>query len=130
MRFKNCQTAVFTKMPHFFARMEVLQDPETLDMSDFPTLAFAARASAEDNPRFDEAMRGPNAEGFWQASAKEITTLQKINTWTQVPREAGMNVIKSTWAFKIKIFPDTWIHSWLRSDIQGEARDTLLKSLR
>ncbi|GFH50753.1 hypothetical protein CTEN210_07229 [Chaetoceros tenuissimus] len=90
----------------FFARMEVLQDPETLDMSDFPTLAFAARASADDNPRFDEAMRGPNAEGFWQASAKEITTLQKINTWTQVPREAGMNVIKSTWAFKIKRFPD------------------------
>ena len=31
-----------------FARMEVLQDPETFEMNDFPTLAFAARASAED----------------------------------------------------------------------------------
>ncbi|GFH57124.1 predicted protein [Chaetoceros tenuissimus] len=69
----------------FFSRMEVLQDHETLDMSDFPTLTFTAHASTDDNPRLDEAMGGPNAEGFWQASTKEIMTLQKITTWTQLP---------------------------------------------
>jgi len=39
-------------------------------------------------------------------SVKEISTQQKLNSWTQVKREQGMNVIHSTWAYKIKRFPD------------------------
>ena len=37
---------------------------------------------------------------------KELYTLQKIQTWEMVKREPWMNVIQSTWAFKIKRFPD------------------------
>ena len=90
----------------FFANMDALQNPEDLTMDDFPELAFVTKSSQNDNPRFDEAMNGLNSEGFWDASAKEITVLQKIGTWEQVKRTPGMNVIQSTWAFKIKRFPD------------------------
>ena len=90
----------------FFASIDALQDPEDLTMDDFPELAFVTKSSQNDNPRFDEAMNGPNSEGFWEASAKEVATLQNIGTWEQVERKPDMNVIQSTWAFKIKRFPD------------------------
>jgi hypothetical protein len=54
-------------------------------------------------------MNGPNAEGFWEDGAKEISTLQSLNTWTQVKWQSWMNVILSTWDFKIKRFPDGMI---------------------
>ena len=70
-------------------------------------LAFAAKASAEDNPKWNEAMNGPNAEGFWDAMCKEVTTLtDQKDAWDVVLREAWMNVLPSTWAFKCKRFPD------------------------
>jgi len=65
-----------------------------------------SKAAAEDNPNFGQAMNGPNTEDFWDASVKEISTLQKLNSWTQVKRQQGMKVIQSTWAYKIKRFPD------------------------
>ena len=38
-------------------------------------LALAAKANLEDNPRWNEAMNGPHAEGYWHAMGKEFTTL-------------------------------------------------------
>ena len=70
-------------------------------------LSLAAKANAEDNPRWNEAMNGPNAEGFWDAMCKEVTTLtDQKDAWEVVSREAWMNVLPSTWAFKCKRFPD------------------------
>ncbi|KAI2505066.1 hypothetical protein MHU86_9342 [Fragilaria crotonensis] len=70
-------------------------------------LSLAAKANAEDNPRWNEAMNGPNAEGFWDAMCKEVTTLtDQKDAWEVVLREAWMNVLPSTWAFKCKRFPD------------------------
>jgi hypothetical protein len=112
----------------FFAAMDVLQNPLTLELDDFPTFGFISKASADDNPRFEQAMNGPNAEGFWEAGAKEISTLQALNTWTQVKRQSWMNVISSTWAFKIKRFPDGLIRKLkarfcVRGDQQIEGVD-------
>ena len=90
----------------FFAAMDSLQDPRDGVLDQFPTLAFATKASDADNPRFEEAMNGPNSKGFWEAAVKELCTLQNINTWEMVKREPWMNVIQCTWAFKIKRFPD------------------------
>ena len=90
----------------FFASMDALQNPEDLTMDDFPELAFVIKSSQNDNPRFDEAMDGPKSDGFWEAAAKEAAILQNIGTWGQVKRKPEMNVIQSTWAFKIKQFPD------------------------
>jgi hypothetical protein len=108
--------------------MDAMQNLEDLTMDDFPELAFVTKSSQNDNPRFDEAMNGPNSEGFWEAGAKEITVLQKIGTWEQVERKPNMNVIQSTWAFKIKRFPDglVWklkLRLCVRGDQQIEGVD-------
>jgi Reverse transcriptase (RNA-dependent DNA polymerase). len=73
-------------------------------------------------------MNGPNSEGFWEASVKEISTLQTLRTWTQVKKQPWMNVISSTWAFKIKRFPDGLIRKLkarfcVRGDQQIEGVD-------
>jgi len=86
--------------------MDVHQDPLDLILDKFPTFGLVSQASAEDNPNFGQAMNGPNAEEFWDASAREISTIQKLRSWTQVKRTQGMNVIQSTWAYKTKRFPD------------------------
>ena len=92
----------------FFASMDVHQDPLDLSIDTFPTLGLAAvkSASAADNPRWNEAMRGEHADGFLRASVLEISTLQEMKSWEQVPRTPDLNVLDSTWAFKIKRFPD------------------------
>ena len=51
-------------------------------------------------------MNGPMADGYWKAAEVEIETLLKNETWEEVDRESWMNVIKSTWAFKCKRYPD------------------------
>jgi hypothetical protein len=32
---------------------------------------FSVKANADNNPTWNEAMKGPNAEGYWQACKKE-----------------------------------------------------------
>ena len=114
----------------FFASMDVLQDPFDFTLDQFPTFALAAHksASSADNPRWHEAMKGPNADGFLRASTLEIATLQEMNAWTQVPMTKKMNVLDSTWAFKIKRFPDGLIRKLkarfcVRGDQQIEGID-------
>ena len=87
-----------------------------------------SKAAAEDNPNFGQAMNGPNTEDFWDASVKEISTLQKLSSWTQVKRQQGMKVIQSTWAYKIKRFPDGLVRKLkarfcVRGDMQIEGVD-------
>ena len=92
----------------YFASMDIMEDPFGLGLDDFPTFGLVNRLSAAsaDNPRFNEAMAGPNAEGFINASVLEVSTLQHMDAWTQIERTPDMNVLPSTWAFKIKRFPD------------------------
>ena len=63
-----------------------------------------SEASMEDNPRQRQAMNGPFKEERWKAACKEIKTLQSIEAWGVVDREADMNVIQSIWSFKLKCF--------------------------
>ena len=52
-------------------------------------------------------MNGPYAEEYWKAAQIEIETLEKIKAWTVVPRTDDItNVLPSTWAFKVKRYPD------------------------
>jgi hypothetical protein len=91
----------------FFASMDVYQDPLSLELNELSPLAFITRASAADNPRFHEAIAGSNKEGFWDAMQVEIDTLAGLrNSWDQVKRTYEMNVIPSTWTFKVKRYPD------------------------
>jgi hypothetical protein len=70
-------------------------------------LAAKTAASKEDNPTWWQAMNGPYAEEYWKAAQLEIETLEKIKAWTIVPRTDDItNVLPSTWAFKVKRYPD------------------------
>ena len=61
----------------------------------------------EDNPSWDMAMNGPFADDFWKACEVELDTLIKdMKAWDYVERTPDMKVLPSTWAFKIKRFPD------------------------
>ena len=72
--------------------------------------AFAARANAEDTPRFNEAMSSPDREGFIEAMRAELDQLSTMNAFICVPREKAINegrrIIDSTWAFRRKRYPD------------------------
>ena len=54
-------------------------------------------------------MNGPFKEEYWEATCKEIETLQSMESWELVDMEDGMNVIQSIWAFKLKHFSDSLI---------------------
>jgi hypothetical protein len=64
------------------------------------------QADAHDTPNWHQAMNGPNAEGYPNAMDVEIGTLSGKESWIIVQRTKDMNVLKSTWAFKCKWFPD------------------------
>ena len=51
-------------------------------------------------------MNGPNAEGFWKACEKELDTPEKMGVWEVVKKQHWMNILPSTWAFKVKRYPD------------------------
>ena len=83
----------------------------------------------KDNPSFDTATCGPFQAQFWKAMYNELTTLiQEFDCWDYVPRTPDMNVLPSTWAFKIKLYPDGRVKKFkarfcARGDRQKEGID-------
>ena len=69
-------------------------------------LKVKAEASRADNPNWREAMNGPLADGWWEACRIEIATLEGMDAWTVVDKTPDKKVLPSTWAFKIKRYPD------------------------
>jgi hypothetical protein len=51
-------------------------------------------------------MKRPFADESWKAAVKEIETLEKMGVWDVVDHPEGANVVYSTWAFKLKCYPD------------------------
>jgi len=98
----------------------------------FDPRLLAARTSSskynEDNPSFDMATRGPFQDEFWQAMRVELNTLiNEFDCWEYVPHP-GKNVLPSTWAFKIKRYPDGRVKKFkarfcARGDRQQEGID-------
>ena len=87
------------------SKMKYKEDEQLGILNEMSPLVFASRANAEDTLRWNDALHGQNTEGFWKAIFSEIETLNKLNAWTVVPRASHMQVLPSTWAFKIKRFP-------------------------
>jgi len=81
---------------------------ETIDgyIEDWHPALLATKANAEDTPTWNEAMNGPHAAGFWKACEIELETLESKQCWEVVDRPKGRPVVSSTWAFKIKRYPD------------------------
>ena len=64
--------------------------------------------SAQDNPGWNEAMSGTEAEQYWEAAKTEIATLEGIDAWEVVDKSSvppGQRILKSLWAFKRKRTP-------------------------
>ena len=100
----------------------VMTDPVTglLECSDPLIYAAMARKMDPDNPRYHEAMSGPDSELFREAMVTEVTALTKKNTWTLVPRSSVINhkVLPGTWAFKRKLLAfSRWLCSQMQSTV-------------
>ena len=75
--------------------MEELEDEE-----DVPIFALAAMPG--DEPRYEEAMKGPEREAWVEATGGEIRTIQEMETYSVVEPPPGANVIGCVWALKKK----------------------------
>jgi len=51
-------------------------------------------------------MNGLYSEQYFEATKTEVMTLEIKDSWLVVDRTENMNVLPSTWAFKLKWFPD------------------------
>lgn len=56
----------------------------------------------KDPKSYGEAIASPQRDKWKEAMNEELTSLHKMKTWTLVPRESGMKVIKSKWVYRIK----------------------------
>jgi hypothetical protein len=81
-------------------------DVELDEISWYNPLTLTMKANAEDNPRWNEAMNGPDAEGFWRAMEDELRQLADKDVWEVVSRSQADKIIPSTWTYKVKRFPD------------------------
>ena len=93
-------------------------NPNSGLLEDWDPFALATKANSADTPTYEEAMNGPDAEGFLEACRKELTTLINMKVWDVVKRQKWMNVLPSSWAFKVKRFPDGTIRK-LKKQICG-----------
>jgi Reverse transcriptase (RNA-dependent DNA polymerase) len=73
-------------------------------------------------------MHGPDAAEYIKAMKLEIHTLVGQRTWESVDRPKHQNVLKDTWAFKLKRLPDGTAYQHkarfcARGDLQKEGVD-------
>jgi hypothetical protein len=74
-----------------------------------PHAMKASATHAPDAPGLHEAMAGAHREAFLSAMWKGISELESHGTWTVIRKMAmpkGANLLPSTWAFKVKRYPD------------------------
>jgi hypothetical protein len=86
-------------------------DPETLEVDYWHPMTLAAKASSADEPRYFELFRLSSGllEEWFVSMEVELDCLAEKNTYsiidqTQVPD--GLQIIKSTWVFRLKRRPD------------------------
>ena len=63
-----------------------------------------------DTPNMGVALVCPYMEEFLEAMGKDISELESHNNWNIMERKSfpeGENILPSTWAFKIKSYPDS-----------------------
>lgn len=73
-------------------------------------LAFSASSNADDTPRFHEATKNSDREGFIEAMRVEMDQLSGLKAFLALPRQTaideGKSVIDCTRAIKGKQYPD------------------------
>ena len=95
----------------------LMTDPDTgLVDNVHPLYGFKAKKGLDpDTPLYHQAMMRPDSDEFREAQSVEIAALDKKKTWELVLRSdlpADANVLPSTWAFKVKRYPDNRIRKY------------------
>jgi hypothetical protein len=81
------------------------------------------------SPSFDTAIRGPFQDQWWKAMYDELVTIMvNFDCWDYVKWTPDMNILPSTWAFKLKRYPDGHVKKFkarfcARGDRQKEGID-------
>jgi hypothetical protein len=88
------------------AQMNIETDQDLNTVEEYNPALLSSKVSEDDNPTYEQAISGPNKEGYWKAVKKEVDTLVKKGSWEVVTKNAWMHALTSTWAFKCKRFPD------------------------
>ena len=57
-------------------------------------------------------MNGTFVDEYWQDECTELETLEGMGAWYVVYSEDDMNVIRSTWDFKLNKYPDGLIKTF------------------
>ncbi|KAI2489575.1 hypothetical protein MHU86_25021 [Fragilaria crotonensis] len=98
--------AIPTRLISYLAEISTCCDTGIENVVDPRAYAAKTPGSDPDMPTFHQAVNGEHAEEWIRAMQLEVETLVQQRTWTMVPRTAKINVLKSTWAFKLKRLPD------------------------
>lgn len=112
----------------YLAEMLTCPDSGIINIDDPRVYAAKVHGGNADNPTFQQAMNGPDSVEYLKAMKLEVETLVGQRTWECVPRKKGMNVLKGTWAFKLKRLPDGTAYRHkarfcARGDLQKEGID-------
>jgi hypothetical protein len=59
------------------AQMNIETDQDLNTVEEYNPTFLSSNASEDDNPTYEQAMSGPNKEGYWQSTKKEVDTLVK-----------------------------------------------------
>ena len=81
---------------------------EDLFMTEVHPLFLQAKAATNkaDFASWKEALRSEHASEWYQAAQIEVETLEKMKCWEVVDRLPSMKVLGSTWALRLKRYPD------------------------
>ena len=113
----------------YLAELYTDQDTGICDITDPRVYAAKTKKGFDpDQPSFHQAINGEFAEQYLEAMKIEVSALLQQKTWTMRPRGEAANVLKSTWAFKLKRLPDGTPSKFkarfcCRGDLQKEGID-------
>jgi hypothetical protein len=102
-----------------------IRDPQILEACSKTSKA----KEMDDTPLFDTAIRSPFQAQWWKTMYNEsVTIMIDYACWDYVKRMPDMNILPSTWAFKIKWYPDRHVKKFkacfcARGDRQKEGID-------
>jgi len=68
-------------LPPLVLQIKQNTDLVTQEMVDWHSLTIVTKTTSSDTPNWNQAMNGPNANGYWDAMAKETKALTGKNSW-------------------------------------------------
>ena len=78
---KHCKFVDYRGKQSAMVEIRMEGDDNNDVLEKFNPMAFSAKVNEETTPAWNQAMSGPDAEGFWEGMAIEIRTLEKMEVW-------------------------------------------------